>query len=447
MSGADTATSGDTATPEDAATSDDTAIPEDAATSDDSVAVLGDLLGLRPFTSGADIETHRAFPNAEHPKFYVPVASRRAAAASCLAYNRLRPASVARRRTAVGWGLRSGLLQRAQGTPMTTGSPMGRFAAGEHQGLGPLADELSRRLGRNGLSFATSPRSLDPFWTPTLQLFAADGTPVAYAKVGWTPLTRRQVETEAAALAGLSDQSGRAFRSPELLDRFDWGDTVVSVAAPMPNDVVGVPSGPDAITDALLEVANLDGPPQVAPFASSGGAAWADSLTRESPAGSNEAVTSGWNRFEQAWAGVRESIGDSEVLLGRWHGDWVPWNLAKSGETLWVWDWEYSGERRPVGLDAYHWHYQQSRIVDSAGVVEALRRSRILGAKSLDSMGVGADTKQVLASAHVLELAARSIEAAMLGAPGFESSLADLDSLCDELMVGANLGRRGAGAS
>lgn len=155
--------------------------------SDDSVAVLGDLLGLRPVAVASDDETHRAFPTAANPRFYVPTETRRAAAASCLAYNRLRPPAVARRRAVVGWGLGSGVLQRVQGTAMTSGPPTGRFAGADEQ-LVPLLHELARRLGRDDLSFATSPRNVDPFWTPTLQLFALDGTPVAYAKVGWTEL-------------------------------------------------------------------------------------------------------------------------------------------------------------------------------------------------------------------------------------------------------------------
>ncbi|MCB1029428.1 MAG: hypothetical protein KDB24_16875, partial [Microthrixaceae bacterium] len=123
---------------------------------------------------------------------------------------------------------------------------------------------------------------LDPFWTPTLQLFAEDGRPVAYAKVGWTPLTRRHVTIESDTLALLGARDDHRFRSPELLDRFDWGDAVVSVAAPMPDGVARVEPtdasmGP-VIARALADVAAIDGPPTIEPFADSGGAAWADRL-------------------------------------------------------------------------------------------------------------------------------------------------------------------------
>jgi hypothetical protein len=87
----------------------------DAADVDEAVAVLGELLGLRRAAAG-DAVTHLALPNAANPKFYVPVTHRKAAVASCLAYNGLRPPSIARRRAAVGWGLRFGLVQRMRGT-------------------------------------------------------------------------------------------------------------------------------------------------------------------------------------------------------------------------------------------------------------------------------------------------------------------------------------------
>ena len=100
-----------------------------------------------------------------------------------------------------------------------------------------------------------------------------------------------------------------------------------------------------------------------------------------------------------------------------------------------VWDWEYSGADRPVGLDAYHWYYQQARIVEGAGVVAALDAACLHGAHHLDSLGVGRETDPVIAAAHVLELAARSVNASRLGAPGAERLLDDLPALCEALVA------------
>lgn len=395
-----------------------------------SVTVLGDLLGLRPAASG-DAVTHWALPNAATPKFYVPT-GRSAAAASCLAYNSLRPPPIARRRTAVGWGLRSGLLQRLQGTPMTSGAPTGQFAPSGNDAWKSLVDDLALRLGRREVYFATSPRSLDPFWTPTLQLFDAAGSPVAYAKVGWTELTRAQVTTEADVLARLTKRPGGGFVSPALVDVFTWGGTVVSVTEPMASDVARVSDSDGPFPRALLAVAGMDGPPRLGDFASSGGALWADRLVADGPAAMPEGP---WRRFAATWGSLRPKLGGTRVVLGRWHGDWVPWNVARSGSELWVWDWEYSGADRPVGLDAYHWYYQQSRIVDGVDVATALAISRQRVAQHLDSMGVAADTEHVLACAHVLELAARPLNAARLRAPGWERAVSDLPVLCDALVA------------
>ena len=402
----------------------------DAADVDEAVAVLGELLGLRRAAAG-DAVTHLALPNAANPKFYVPVTHRKAAVASCLAYNGLRPPSIARRRAAVGWGLRFGLVQRMRGTPMTSGTPSGRFAASEGDPRASLVDELARRLGYDELCAATSPRVVDPFWTPTLQLFDRAGSPVGYAKVGWTDLTRTQVTAEADAVTQLAGLPDRSFVSPLAIDRFSWRNTVVSVTAPMPPDVTRVTEDDGPFPQALADVAGLDGPVRMAAFGSSGGAAWADRLV-DDPGG-----VPSWAHtlFADAWAMASDQLGASAVLLGRWHGDWVPWNVARTVSQLWVWDWEYSGADRPVGLDAYHWYYQQARIVEGAGLVAALDAACLHGARHLDSLGVGRETDPVIAAAHVLELAARSVNASRLGAPGAERLLDDLPALCEALVA------------
>lgn len=405
--------------------------PAETVGRDGSAAVLGELLGMRRATGG-DAVTHLALPRASSPKFYVPVAHRAAAAASCLAYNRLRPRPTARRRAVIGWGLRSGVLQRLRGTPMTIGAPTGRFAGAADGSSRSLVEELARRLGYAELVVATSPRPIDPFWTPTLQLFDPAGTPAGYAKVGWTDLTRSQVGIEADLLAQRMGSPTGAFVSPEAIDRFAWGDTVVSVTAPMPADVVRVEEADGPFPQALIEVAALDGPPQVASFGSSGGAAWADRLIDDAPGGIPDWARALWT---DAWTTAQRNLGRRTALLGRWHGDWVPWNVARCGRELWVWDWEYSGAARPVGLDAYHWHYQQARIVRGDGVVAALETSRRRGSRHLDALGIDGDSEPVIAAAHVLELAARSVNAARLGAPGATRTLGDLPALCAVLVA------------
>jgi hypothetical protein len=60
----------------------------------------------------------------------------------------------------------------------------------------------------------------------------------------------------------------------------------------------------------------------------------------------------------------------------RWHGDWVPWNLARSRRGLVAWDWEYSEPGAPVGLDEVHGAYQEARFQDGRPVPDALAAAR-----------------------------------------------------------------------
>ena len=75
--------------------------------------------------------------------------------------------------------------------------------------------------------------------------------------------------------------------------------------------------------------------------------------------------------------GVEAVHGGRERAWARWHGDWVPWNLARSGRGLVAWDWEYSEPGAPVGLDELHCIYQVARhrrggqVQDALGLVRA----------------------------------------------------------------------------
>jgi hypothetical protein len=69
---------------------------------------------------------------------------------------------------------------------------------------------------------------------------------------------------------------------------------------------------------------------------------------------------------------VESAHGGEELSWARWHGDWVPWNLARSGRGLVAWDWEYSEPGAPVGLDEVHSTYQHERILRGRSVDDSL---------------------------------------------------------------------------
>ena len=73
------------------------------------------------------------------------------------------------------------------------------------------------------------------------------------------------------------------------------------------------------------------------------------------------------------------AAGAVHLQLGRWHGDWAPWNMARAGGRVQVWDWERSVTGVPVGLDMIHFQVQREVQVGSspeAAVNAALDRRR-----------------------------------------------------------------------
>ena len=57
-----------------------------------------------------------------------------------------------------------------------------------------------------------------------------------------------------------------------------------------------------------------------------------------------------------------EDWGQVPVPLGPWHGDWVPWNMARRGETVLLWDWEHFEAEVPCGFDHVHYLAQDIRL-------------------------------------------------------------------------------------
>ena len=78
-------------------------------------------------------------------------------------------------------------------------------------------------------------RQLRPNLKPVLQIMTPEGAVLAYAKLGWNPLTRALVENEAAALRAWSQASPRSLSVPELLFEGIWNGMAITVMSPFPN--------------------------------------------------------------------------------------------------------------------------------------------------------------------------------------------------------------------
>jgi hypothetical protein len=232
---------------------------------------------------------------------------------------------------------------------------------------------------------------------PTLQLFAPSGRPAGFAKLGWSPRTKGSVRTESAVLASLGGRLGHLL-VPSLLATGDWDELVYSVTSPLPPSVRRWTKAPDTAPQATLDVARSV-PLTHAPLA---GSQYARRLRADiTEVAGHEARVAG---VLGEWLDRLEPD-PTVITFGRWHGDWVPWNLGRTDTRLVAWDWEYSATGVPVGYDVLHWHYQRSLF--SGTLAEAvLEVDR--AAQGLGSQGVALHARPLVASLYLLEIFLRT---------------------------------------
>lgn len=337
-----------------------------------SLQVVTDLLDLRPTGTPRPRSIRLgAVPGRSGPRFLVPVAHRRAAAAACLAYNGLRPAKVQVSRGVIGLALAARLGRVVAGTELTAD-------VGPDSLLGFLGELLDEPDVAPGIGLGR----LDEVWKPTLQLFRPDGEPLAFVKIGLGPVAARLVTTEAEVLARWDDHPDPRLVVPHLLAATSWQGLPLAVVAPLPADARRLPPGPIS----AFPVRRLDGPEEVAGLAD---APW---WTGRRAAVADDA------RLDALLATIEARHATAERTWARWHGDWVPWNLGRCHRGLIAWDWEYSEPGAPVGLDEVHAAYQQVRVVAGGSVLDALAAAR------------AAAPSDWVADAHVAMLATRSAE-------------------------------------
>lgn len=366
-----------------------------------SADAINDLLSVRPATQ-ADA-THLAIPSATRPDFYLPLDTSASARRACWAYNGLRPIRRRLPRAAIGL---AASLWGGRGRRLVPASRLIRADRGDGSLLGCLADEL----GVSPLAAAIGTPRRDGWWKPTLQLFDQAGHPVGFAKIGLGALADRLVTNEHAALT--SGAKPASIKVPAALAMIRWRDLAVVVTEPMPPTVRRRPDDAGAPTAAMASLwGNAD------PVALVGGPWWAATRRRlDAVAGTGDAAPE-LDRMGEILAAAATVAAGAQVVHGRWHGDWVPWNMAHDRDgTVWLWDWEYSGADVPAGTDRMHWAYQVARVLRGESVADSGTFARNSTTADLVAAGCSDDQVQVLSFVHAAELCTRAIEARSLGA-------------------------------
>ena len=361
-----------------------------------ALAVATELLGLRPVDAGRG-------PAAAHfgvvrfrgrERFLVPLGWPAATRASCLAYVGLRSPSTRVSRRLVAEGLRRGALR-----------PGGRSASVEHHqgdaGAEGLSSHLAAALGQPEVAVAMGLGTVDAVWKPTLQVFTPDGSPLAFVKVGRGPVAAELVSREAEALARWAEHPDPRLVVPGLLGTTTWRGLPMVLVAPLPADARRLPAPVSPWPVRALDGPVPDTPLDRAPW-------W---TTRRAIAGAGDTAADG--ELDALLSRIEARHGGTPRPWARWHGDWVPWNLARCHLGLVAWDWEYSEPGAPVGLDEVHGRYQQLRVGQARPVAEALA-------------GAGASAPSPwTADAHLAMLLTRNAELVRLGGavPGDDAEI------------------------
>lgn len=201
---------------------------------------------------------------------------------------------------------------------------------------------------------------------PSVMLITPDGRTLAYAKIGWSELTRDLVTNE-----------------------FDWlqrldGRVPAPFVIPAPLLVTHTPSGPDGATKTIvmtplpgargrrypeLEASEIK---SLARTLGTRRQKVADLSWLTSPDHHNSSQDELSTRLAGVVMAVRAQHAQVELETGLWHGDLNRWNTVTNGDALGVFDWEFAGADRPVGQDYLHIQFEKLRRSGSRSPKEAL---------------------------------------------------------------------------
>jgi hypothetical protein len=361
------------------------------------------------------VEHYLVIPSAGRAKLLVPDRPRRSTAAALLSYQGLRPRPIRLARLAAGTAARLGaapaggnlLLQVRVGAPAPS-TPL--TVSAEAVARPKATAAVGVREGANAKA--------------TLQLF--DPEPVGFAKFAWEQQSARFVEVERSTLEEMAGHTGPV-RVPAVLAAGDWYGHPFLVTEPLAADVRRLGAGDGPTAGELLALAPIvrTGLPK-------------DTSHLRGLAGRLRGAYGPRDLVGEALALLDrvESIAEPVPVVARWHGDLVPWNVARDGGgTLWVWDWETAEPDAVIGLDAVHWTLHAPRRVTPELMARRVAERLPWLRRTVADMGADDRVAAVSVAVHALAMVDRGM--ALAGARGgWDSVLVGPEALRGMVRVG-----------
>lgn len=174
-------------------------------------------------------------------------------------------------------------------------------------------------------------------------LLSESGAPVAYAKLNWDEDGALQLQREANAVEVIQKSAPKTFRTPTILDSSVWKGRSYSLFSVLPKNAQPAPTVWSPIHRGVLDELS----------------AGAGQITLSS--------CSWWlraNELSPPWKKICKFIADNEpsggYLMGRTHGDFTPWNMKCTRNSVWLFDWENSLQEAPYAEDFLHFVLSQN---------------------------------------------------------------------------------------
>ena len=277
-----------------------------------------------------------------------------------------------------------------------------------------LVEHLEQALDIPGLHIAVTAGPLRPNRKPVVQVMDADGHLVAYAKVGWDPSTASMVTREFDVLTGLASRRFRDVIIPEVMHFGAWSGLTILITEPLDHPDIAVPNE-HLVQIGLGEISAIGG----VELSTLSRSAWLSDVFNRAAATQDEDLI-------RLVGLLSEAHGTTTLEFGLSHGDWAPWNMARLGRRLGVWDWERAVDSAPLGIDTVHHQFQQLLHSGSSDVATALESSEEEVARSLDRLGVDPGHAQLTCSLYLVELVLRYTESGLASVESIDRIRQDL---------------------